>query len=100
MTTQTIVSKKEQLINFLNNNEGKLAHVEFTYHRHFSMVSINSLHVQNVTGQRISLSDLKDDPEYLTKSKISSCNIYKIQETESEIEVQYEDSSILLVSIY
>jgi hypothetical protein len=100
MTTKTLVNKKDQLINFINKNEGKLVSIEFSYRMHFSMVSINSLHVQKNTGQQISLSDLKDDPEYLTKSKISSCNIYKIDESGNELEVQYEDGSKILISIY
>lgn len=94
-----MINSQEQLINFIDESKGKIVTIEFDFRFNFAHVTIDSLHVQEVTTKQILLSDLKDDKQ-LTKSKISLCNIDRIEVDNYQIEIFYNNAIRVLISAY
>ena len=91
---------KETVINFLENNEGKLVNVELDFGLNFAMVSISSLNIKGITEKQVILSDKTDDPEYLVKSKIVLSGIDDVEEDDFQLEIKYLNGVKVLISVY
>ena len=94
------LTKTDQVLDFLYKNEGKLTTIEFSNEYNFFMVTLNSLHIHVEEEETISISDKKDDPENLVKAKFPIIGLYDVNENDFEIEIEYSDSSKVLISVY
>ena len=99
INTYDMLVNADQVMEFINANQGKMVTVEFKSRFNFFMVSIDKLHTKKDTHKEVSLSDKKDNPKAV-KVKFSFIDIKSIDQNENELNIIYNDGSKILISLY
>jgi len=96
------VKMRNQIIEFVQNNQGKLGSASITSHSFTFFVSIGKLNVQEITTKQILISDGEDDPEYLTRAAISLCGINSVElsGSKSDIVIKYDNANEVIISYF